>query len=98
MKINEYIESGVLETYVLGSASEAEIQELLYLKTKHPQISEALRDLETDIEFIAQKMAVNPPPGPDNFIDIGFNFCPGAGRGRDSHLLGNMLQICLQFP
>lgn len=63
MKINEYIESGVLEAYVLGSASEQETKELLYLKAKHPQISEALKDLETDIEYIAQKMAVTPPPG-----------------------------------
>lgn len=63
MKINEYIESGVLEAYVLGSASEAETKELLYLKAKHPQILEALHVLETDIEFIAQKMAITPPPG-----------------------------------
>jgi len=63
VKINEYIESGILEAYVLGSASEAEINELLYLKTKHPQIQTALDDLEVDMERIAQHMAVPPPPG-----------------------------------
>lgn len=63
MKINEYIESGILEAYVLGSASEAETRELLYLKAKHPQIQDALQHLETDIERIAEQMAIIPPPG-----------------------------------
>lgn len=63
MKINEYIESGILESYVFGSASEAEINELLYLKTRHPEIQTALDDLEIDVERIAQHMAVPPPPG-----------------------------------
>lgn len=63
MKINEYIESGILETYVLGSASEAEARELHYLKKQHPQIQDALLDLEMDLERIAQNSAINPPPG-----------------------------------
>ncbi|MET1054045.1 MAG: hypothetical protein ABWY16_01960 [Pedobacter sp.] len=73
VKINEYIESGVLEAYVLGSASEAETRELLYLKAKHPQVSEALRALETDLEHIAQKMAITPPPGTWTKIEANIN-------------------------
>lgn len=73
VKINEYIESGVLEAYVLGSASEAEARELLYLKAKHPQISEALRDLEIDLEHISQSMAITPPPGTWPKIEANIN-------------------------
>lgn len=62
MKIKEYIESGILEAYVLGSASEAETQELMYLKELHPQIQSALYDVEVDIEHIAEYMAIKPPP------------------------------------
>lgn len=62
MKINEYIESGILEAYVLGAASETEISELLDLKARHPQIGDALYELETDLERIAQHMAITPPP------------------------------------
>lgn len=62
MKIKEYIESGVLEAYVLGSASEAEVRELLYLKGKHPEIKQALQELELDMERIAEQMAISPPP------------------------------------
>ena len=63
MNIEEYIESGILETYVMGAASEAETHELLRLKEQHPQIKFALKELEIDLEHIAEGMAVVPPPG-----------------------------------
>lgn len=62
-KIEEYIESGILEAYVLGSASEAEARELLFMKDRYPEVLEALHSLETDLEMIAQQMAITPPPG-----------------------------------
>lgn len=73
MKINEYIESGILEAYVLGSASESEKEELFYLKAKHPQIQDALQHLESDLEHIAQMMAINPPPRIWNNIEAEIN-------------------------
>ncbi len=63
MAIQEYIESGILEAYVIGAASADEIKELLYLKTRHPEINLALQQLEADMEQIAQHMAITPPPG-----------------------------------
>lgn len=62
MNVQEYIESGILEAYVLGSASEAETRELLYLKGRYPQIQQALTELEQDMESMAERMAVPPPP------------------------------------
>jgi hypothetical protein len=62
VKINEYIESGILESYVLGAASKEEAEELLFLKAKHPEIRDALFDLEIDLEHIAHQMAISPPP------------------------------------
>jgi len=63
VKIKEYIESGILEAYVLGSASETEAQELLHLKEQYPEIRHALTELELDLEHIARHMAIAPPPG-----------------------------------
>lgn len=63
MNIQEYIESGILEAYVLGSASEAETRELLQLKAEYSQVREALEELELDMESIAEQMAILPPPG-----------------------------------
>jgi hypothetical protein len=59
--IQEYINSGILEAYVTGSASDEEVKELLHMKAKYPEVSTALRDLETDMERIAQHLAVTPP-------------------------------------
>jgi hypothetical protein len=62
MEIRSYLESGILEAYILGSASDAEVNELLELKKHYPEIQQALTHLETDMERIAQYMAVPPPP------------------------------------
>jgi len=73
MNIQEYIESGILESYILGSASEKETRELLYFKDKYPQVRSALYELETDMERIAGQMAVMPPPGTWEKIEARIN-------------------------
>lgn len=62
MKIKEYIESGILEAYVLGSVSEEEAREVLQLKKQYSEIQDALYELETDLERLAHYMAIPPPP------------------------------------
>ncbi|OOQ59199.1 hypothetical protein [Mucilaginibacter pedocola] len=57
----QYIDSGILEAYVTGSATEAEVEELMYMKAKYPEVNFALQQLELDMEHIAQTMAVTPP-------------------------------------
>ncbi|MFA6249049.1 MAG: hypothetical protein WC615_19055 [Mucilaginibacter sp.] len=59
--IQQYINSGILEAYVTGSASEQEVKELLYMKANHPEVNIALQELEKDMELIAQQMAITPP-------------------------------------
>jgi hypothetical protein len=63
MNVREYIESGTLELYVLGATSEDETREVLQLKKQYPEIQQALFELETDIERLAQYNAIAPPPG-----------------------------------
>ncbi len=62
MKIKQYIESGALEAFVLGIATEDEARELMRMKQHHPEVSVALAELEGDMERIAEYMAVKPPP------------------------------------
>jgi len=69
MAIQDYIESGVLEAYIIGAASPDEVKELLYLKDRYPEINFALQQLESDMERLAQHMAVTPPPGTWNKIE-----------------------------
>ncbi|RCH56603.1 hypothetical protein DJ568_01720 [Mucilaginibacter hurinus] len=67
--MQEYINSGILETYVLGCATEQEAKEVLYMMEKHPEVRDALRELEADMERIAGNMAITPPAGTWNKIE-----------------------------
>lgn len=59
--IQQYINSGVLEAYVTGSASAEEVKQLMRMKTQYPEVSIALQELEADMEHLARHMAVEPP-------------------------------------
>jgi hypothetical protein len=73
MNIANYIESGILETFVMGAASDDETKELMYMKARFPEVSEALKQLEVDMERIAQTMAITPPPNTWNKIEQEIN-------------------------
>src|ERR1700743_3506673 len=73
MNIQQYIDSGILESYVLGSASEEETQQIIRYKELYPEIHSALFELELDMERIAGQMAVTPPPGIWEKIEAGIN-------------------------
>ena len=59
--IQQYINSGILEAYVTGSASDEEVKELLHMKASYPEVNVALQELEKDMELIAKQMAISPP-------------------------------------
>ncbi len=50
MDVNNYIESGIIEAYVLGLATHEEQQELELLCIKHPEIKQAITDFEISME------------------------------------------------
>ena len=62
MDIREYIQSGVIEAYVLGLATEQEVAELEGLRHVHPQIKQAINEFEISLEKKAFENAVDPPP------------------------------------
>lgn len=61
MDVKEYISSGILESYVLGAASNQEQREIQCLSSIYPEISQALRALEADMETFAKSLAQTPP-------------------------------------
>ncbi|MGA0559926.1 hypothetical protein ACO2Q8_24910 [Larkinella sp. VNQ87] len=63
MDIHQYIQSGVLEAYLLGLASDEEQHEVQQMKSLYPEVSSALVDLEVVIEQYCLESAVPPPPG-----------------------------------
>jgi len=63
VEINKIIESGLMETYVMGIATEEEVQKVLSLKKDYPVFKAALEQLEYDMEVLAQNMSIEPPAG-----------------------------------
>jgi len=61
--IQEYISSGIVESYVLGLASQEERAEFEKMCALHPELVAARTNFELSIEKQAFQNAVPPPPG-----------------------------------
>ncbi|OJV20994.1 MAG: hypothetical protein BGO21_08885 [Dyadobacter sp. 50-39] len=62
MNIQAYIESGILEEYVLGTVSPQEKQEVECMSHIYPEIKEELLRTESALEEYALKHQATPPP------------------------------------
>jgi mannose-6-phosphate isomerase-like protein (cupin superfamily) len=58
----EFIESGVLEMYVLGQVTDREAKEVEQMATRHPEIRQELNMIEDALEKNARLAAVEPSP------------------------------------
>ncbi len=63
MNIQEYISSGVLESFLLGQLSPAEEEEVLAMAKEHPEIREELDKIAATFEALAVRTAAPPPIG-----------------------------------
>lgn len=63
MEIKQIISSGILETYVMGIATEEEIEQVLFYKKQYPEVGAALNEIELEVEAFAFKHAIEPPAG-----------------------------------
>lgn len=63
VKIQEYITSGIIESYVLGLASQEEIQQFERLLPLHPELRDALSEFEWQLEAFARDHEIPPPSG-----------------------------------
>ena len=63
MNVQEYISSGIVESYVLGLASEAERAEFEQRCAQFPELVAARREFEKELEQFASDHAVLPPVG-----------------------------------
>ncbi len=61
MDINAYIESGIIESYVLGLVNEQEAAELEQQAATYPEIKSAIIRFETEMENYAFNHAIPPP-------------------------------------
>lgn len=61
MDIQSYISSGVIEAYVMGLATEEEIQILQCVQKHNAEVRQAVLDAELALEGLATQQAVPPP-------------------------------------
>jgi len=61
--IKAYIESGILELYVLGDVTPEEKLQVEAMAAKHPAIKAELGEIERSMEAYAEHNAVEPPDG-----------------------------------
>lgn len=60
--LKAYIESGILESYVLGSLSDAEAAEVSQMIATHPELQEEMEAISEALEAMAFAGAVTPDP------------------------------------
>ena len=58
--IQEYIESGILEMYVMGNTSTEESLEIEQMAQTHPEISDEIEAIKTALEFYAEAIVERP--------------------------------------
>lgn len=63
MDTREYIASGILESYVIGTASDQEQREVHCLSSIYPEIKEELERIQSTLENYVNSIAVTPPDG-----------------------------------
>ena len=63
MNVNEYISSGIVESYVFGLASPDEQAEFEQMCAEHPEVKAAREAFELLVEKQALSHAVAPPAG-----------------------------------
>jgi len=59
--VKAYIETGILELYVLGELSQDEKNQVEEMASKHPQIKAEIAEIERSLEAYAAANAVEPP-------------------------------------
>lgn len=78
MNIELYIQSGIVESYVLGLASPAEVAEFEQLLPHFPELKDALSDFEYQLELFAIDHEVPPPPGSRERIEARLRETPSV--------------------
>ncbi|MCX6218781.1 hypothetical protein [Spirosoma sp.] len=70
MKTYQYLRSGILEAYLLGSATEKEKEEVEKLLTTDADVLAELNELEASMEDYFLRNAVPPPPGIREAVEL----------------------------
>jgi len=82
MTSREYIESGILEQYVLGTANAAECAEVEQMAATYPEIRQEIAVIELAFEKHAMENAVAPSPIIKVFVMAGIDYMTRKANGE----------------
>jgi anti-sigma-K factor RskA len=69
-KVHDFLESGLLDKYLIGSTSKDESQKVEAYIEKYPEVKEEFDILQVQLELAARSNAINPPSHIlDNILD-----------------------------
>ncbi len=83
MNTREYIESGILEAYILGSLSKEEGRQVEADVAMYPELKEELKAIENAMQLFTTSLAKELPAGLDNKIWAALQYSsPNAGGAQ----------------
>ena len=81
-KVSEYIESGILELYVMGMLTAHESVEVEKMMALHPEVMQEVRNIEASLEKYAQANAVQPHATVKPLLLATLDFMQRLGAGE----------------
>ena len=81
-EVQAYIESGIIEMYVLGIASTEEMLEVEAMAAAHPEVSDAIDAFSASIEQSLLKNAVEPPATVRPFVMATIDYMDRLTKGE----------------
>lgn len=98
MDIRSYIESGILEAYVLGTLPESDAVQVLNDIRMYPELAEEVEVLEQTLWNLASSNAVPPPPGLDEKIWDKINSDVATNTGAEPQYERSQPRLIPFFP
>ncbi len=80
--VEQFINSGILESYILGLSSAEETTEVLTMMAAHIEVREAVTSLELMLESYAQQQAQVVDPVVKSFLMAKINYMERLGGGE----------------
>jgi uncharacterized protein YaiE (UPF0345 family) len=80
--LSEFLQSGVIEAYVLGMASPEEMKEVEGLAVDYPEVTKAIDSFSESIEQQALENAVAPDPLIKPMLMATFDYLDRMGKGE----------------
>ena len=83
MTSKEYIDTGILEMYVTGMASESEQAEVEMMATAHPEIRQEINEISDSLENYARANSVTPCPLVKPFLMATIDYTERMKKGEE---------------